>query len=175
LVGLVRARPQHQDDIRTPPMTPAVFEGKYELDSLAAFLKLSRRYFEETGDAACFADDVSSLGGAAAPSSSNVANSSYSWRAAVALALDTIDAQRAGSAQEANAPGGPPYLFQRDTTVATDTMMQSGNGVPAADDVGLVKSNFRPSDDATTLPFLVPANAMAVRRAVRSTDHGRYV
>jgi uncharacterized protein len=31
----------HQDDYRFPPMTPAVFEGKYEIDSLNAFLKLS--------------------------------------------------------------------------------------------------------------------------------------
>ena len=33
---------EHIDDFRTPPMTNATFEGKYELDSLAAFLKLSR-------------------------------------------------------------------------------------------------------------------------------------
>lgn len=31
----------HQDDIRTPPMTPSVFEGKYEIDSISSFMKLS--------------------------------------------------------------------------------------------------------------------------------------
>lgn len=40
----------HQDDIRYPPMTPAVFEGKYEIDSLCAFLKLSYWYFAYTKD-----------------------------------------------------------------------------------------------------------------------------
>ena len=45
----------HQDDVRTPPMTAAVFEGKYELDSLAAFLKLGASYWNATGDLSCFA------------------------------------------------------------------------------------------------------------------------
>ena len=31
----------HQDDIRKPPMQPEVFEGKYELDSLLSFFKVS--------------------------------------------------------------------------------------------------------------------------------------
>jgi hypothetical protein len=39
--------------------------------------------------------------------------------------------------------------------------MQSGNGVPAAR-TGMSKCAFRGSDDATTFPFHVPANAMAV-------------
>ena len=30
----------HTGDVRTPPMQNATFEGKYELDSLAAFLKV---------------------------------------------------------------------------------------------------------------------------------------
>lgn len=42
----------HQSDIRKPPMGPAVFEGKYEIDSLAAFLKLSYWHWRYSGDAA---------------------------------------------------------------------------------------------------------------------------
>lgn len=48
----------HQTDIRKPPMTSSVFEGKYEIDSLGAFLKLSYWYWYYTGDEALlrFAD-----------------------------------------------------------------------------------------------------------------------
>lgn len=49
----------HQDDVRYPPMTPGVFEGKYELDSLAAVLKLSYRYWLLNHDASVF-DSASS-------------------------------------------------------------------------------------------------------------------
>lgn len=40
----------HQDDMRTPPMSASVFEGKYEIDSLNAFLKLSYWYWQYTND-----------------------------------------------------------------------------------------------------------------------------
>jgi meiotically up-regulated gene 157 (Mug157) protein len=54
----------------------------------------------------------------------------------------------------------PPYLFQRYTAVATDTLMMSGKG-PSAKVNGLSRSLFRPSDDAVTLPYNIPGNAMA--------------
>ena len=53
-----------------------------------------------------------------------------------------------------------PYLFQRLTEVATDTLMISGRGPPAKK-CGLSRSLFRPSDDAVTLPYNIPGNAMA--------------
>lgn len=42
----------HQTDRRTPPMTASVFEGKYEIDSLCAFLKLSYWHFRYSGEEA---------------------------------------------------------------------------------------------------------------------------
>jgi hypothetical protein len=54
----------------------------------------------------------------------------------------------------------PDYVFQRQATEPTDTLSH-GVGNPARR-VGLIRSAFRPSDDATTYQFLVPANAMAV-------------
>ncbi len=47
----------HQDDIRKPRMTPAVFEGKYEIDSLGAFLKLSYWYWSYTGSTSFMNDN----------------------------------------------------------------------------------------------------------------------
>ena len=38
-----------QSDQRKPPMTPSVYEGKYEIDSLSAFLKLSYWYWRYAG------------------------------------------------------------------------------------------------------------------------------
>ena len=129
---------EHQDDTVVPPMQWAVFEGKYELDSLAAFLKLSYAVYNATGGTASCFDST--------------------WEAAVGVALDTIEAEQAGTLEEG---ANPTYSFERETTTASDTLAQSGRGA-SAKRCGLSKCGFRPSDDATTLPFLVPANAMAV-------------
>jgi len=49
----------------------------------------------------------------------------------------------------------------RNTTRAFDTLNNNGKGAPV-NPVGLIVSSFRPSDDATTLQFLVPSNFFAV-------------
>ena len=53
------------------------------------------------------------------------------------------------------------YKFQRKTERALDTLNNDGLGAPVRP-VGLIVSCFRPSDDATTLQFLVPSNFFAV-------------
>lgn len=65
-----------QGDVRTPAMTPELHEGKYELDSLAAFLRLSNLYYDVAGQTDCFSGD---------------------WGAAVALAIETTIRQQAGT------------------------------------------------------------------------------
>lgn len=57
--------------------------------------------------------------------------------------------------------GVGPYKFQRKTERALDTLNNDGLGAPV-NPVGLIVSAFRPSDDATTLQFLVPSNFFAV-------------
>jgi meiotically up-regulated gene 157 (Mug157) protein len=123
-------------DKRTPPMSNALWEGKYELDSIAAFLRYSYYYYVNTKDTTPFSSTV--------------------WTNAVYKVVDTIKTQQKGTAQDQPAA----YSFQRETTAPTDTLMH-GTGVPA-NYTGMSKSPFRPSDDAHTLPFPIAANAMAV-------------
>ncbi len=145
----------HQDDLRTPNMTAPVFEGKYELDSLAAFLKLGWTYWNATQDGSCFVMD----------SDDSDIDDGEAWLAAVARVLDVVEYNTQSTAEDGEA--GWWYSFQRETSVATDTLMQrNGRGPPAGPQSSgrgkLSKSFFRPSDDGQTLPFLVPANAMAL-------------
>ncbi len=127
----------HQKDIRTPSMTRSVFEGKYEIDSLCAFLKLSYWYWHYMGE-----ESLQQFGGI--------------WLKAVNQALDTIEIMRTDNGQESN----PPYLFERLTTAQLDTLMLNGRGPPGKL-TGLSRSLFRPSDDAVALPYNIPGNAMA--------------
>jgi len=73
------------------------------------------------------------------------------WISAMDLILDTI--------VENQKPDSKAYSFLRNTDQPSETLLH-GRGNPVRY-CGLSKSPFRPSDDATILPFLVPANAMA--------------
>lgn len=124
-----------QTDIRKPPMTAELHEGKYELDSLAAVLKMFNNYVNANLDFACIKSN---------------------WPEGMQELINTVRAQQVASQDEWD---NPAYTFRRFTTTATDTLMMGGRG-PPANSCGLSKCPFRPSDDATTLPHLVPANAM---------------
>lgn len=114
-------------------MNPNVFERKYEIDSLCYPIRLAYEYWKETGDASIF---------------------SARWLKAIANILTTFRQQ-----QRKDSIG--PYHFLRVTDRAFDTVGWDGYGAPTRP-VGLIASVFRPSDDVTTLPFLVPSNFMAV-------------
>jgi meiotically up-regulated gene 157 (Mug157) protein len=114
-------------------MRPELHERKWEVDSLCYPIRLAHRYWRLTGDASPF---------------------DGAWREAMGLVLRTFHEQ-----QRKDGPG--PYRFQRVTGWQTDTVAGSGYGNPTRP-VGLIVSVFRPSDDATTFPFLVPSNHFAV-------------
>jgi meiotically up-regulated gene 157 (Mug157) protein len=60
------------------------------------------------------------------------------------------------------------YSFLRTTTTPTDTLVK-GVG-QRFKPTGMLASPFRPSDDATTFPFLVPANAMVAVELNRTAE-----
>lgn len=114
-------------------MKPGVHERKWEIDSLCYPIRLAYHYWKHTGDTApCDA----------------------AWRQALRLTVQTFREQQRKT-------GKGPYRFQRRTETQTDTVAGRGYGNPAKP-VGLIYSIFRPSDDATIFPFLVPANFFAV-------------
>ena len=118
-------------------MNPLIFERKYELDSLAAFLKLSRTYYQSTGDKTPFLHPR--------------------WMNAITTVLGVLREMQASTIENQDS-----YSFQRcqDSCEPTDTLSH-GVGFPGKH-TGMVRSAFRPSDDACLLPFNVPANAMTV-------------
>jgi meiotically up-regulated gene 157 (Mug157) protein len=118
-------------------MQPGVHERKYELDSLCAVMRLATGYYFQTRDASCF-DTI--------------------WLQTIQLILETIAHEQADSAEQGESPR---YRFQRETAVASDTLNNQGRGNPFRR-TGMSRCAFRPSDDATTFQYLVPANAMAV-------------
>jgi hypothetical protein len=114
-------------------MKPGVHERKWEVDSLCYPIRLAHGYWKTSGDTAPF---------------------DAAWREAMARIVQTFREQ-----QRKEDRG--PYHFQRRTETQTDTVAGHGYGNPGKP-VGLIVSIFRPSDDATIFPYLVPANFFAV-------------
>lgn len=130
-----------QDDVVHPAYEPSVvFECKYELDSLGHFLTLTNDFYDATG---------------------SLAFVNARWL----LALDTL----LGVLEQQSMPTFDPdtgryrrnqYTFKRQAWTGTETLNLDGVGNPLNNGTGLVRSAFRPSDDATILGFFIPANAM---------------
>jgi uncharacterized protein len=126
-------------------MKPGVHERKWEVDSLCYPIRLAYHYWVITKDASPF---------------------DASWGEAISLIVRTFREQQ-------RKDGKGPYRFQRRTEVQTDTVALGGYGFPV-NPVGMICSIFRPSDDATVFPFLVPANFFAVvslRQAAQMLDN----
>lgn len=114
-------------------MKPGVHERKWEVDSLCYPIRLAYHYWKKTGDKQPF---------------------DAAWKKAIETILKTFREQ-----QRKTDKG--PYHFQRESLYPHDTLSMNGYGMPVKP-VGLICSSFRPSDDATTFPFLIPSNFFAL-------------
>jgi meiotically up-regulated gene 157 (Mug157) protein len=114
-------------------MKPGVHERKWEIDSLCYPIRLAFNYWKKTGDKTPF---------------------DANWKKAIESIHQTFIEQ-----QRKTSKG--PYRFQRETVHPTDSQPMSGYGFPVKP-VGLICSAFRPSDDSTVYPFLIPSNFFAV-------------
>jgi hypothetical protein len=113
-------------------MKPGIHERKWEVDSLCYPIRLAHGYWQTTGDTSPFDAE---------------------WISAMQLIIKTFKEQQ-------RFEGKGPYSFQRKTAWATDGVPLSGYGYPAKPN-GLICSMFRPSDDATIYPYLIPSNFFA--------------
>ncbi|CAJ2512238.1 Uu.00g052530.m01.CDS01 [Anthostomella pinea] len=130
-----------QDDMVHPVYEPSfVFECKYELDSLAHFLALSNDFHDHTGATEYMTPR---------------------WFLALETLLNVLEQQSQSTFDpETGRYRRNEYTFSRSTNTGTETLNLNGVGNPLNNGTGLVRSAFRPSDDATILGLFIPANAM---------------
>jgi meiotically up-regulated gene 157 (Mug157) protein len=117
-----------------PRIKPGVHERKWEIDSLCYVVRLANEYYQITKDTSVFDKD---------------------WDQAMRLIVKTFKTEQ-------RKDGTTPYRFIRETSRMTDAPVYDGTGRPIRP-VGMICSMFRPSDDATVLPFLIPSNLFAVQ------------
>lgn len=115
-------------------MKKELHERKYEIDSLCYPLRLAYEYWQRTGDTSIF---------------------DAKWIEVVKAILATFRDQQNWNGVKTN------YHFRRETRALHDTRSNDGYGHPGKA-CGLIASAFRPSDDSTIFPFLIPSNFFAV-------------
>ena len=115
-----------------PTPIAGVHEQKWEVDSLCYVIRLSYHYYKLTGDNSIFDE---------------------TWIRSSKIIYDTF-------LTEQRKNGESPYTFIRNGTAMVDAPVFSGTGRPFKPN-GMICSMFRPSDDATMYPFLIPSNIFA--------------
>lgn len=114
-------------------MLPGIHERKWEIDSLCYVIRLANEYYQITKDNSIFDED---------------------WDKAMRLIVTTFKTEQRKNNES-------DYRFSRETTSVIDSPPFEGTGRPIKPN-GLICSMFRPSDDSTLFPFLIPSNIFAV-------------
>lgn len=120
----------HQSD--KTEMKPIVWERKYEIDSLCFPIQFSYLFWKNANRTSHFTKE---------------------WKDAVQKALDVFETEQFHETKST-------YRFQRDNCPYTDTLSRDGKGALVKENIGLVWSGFRPSDDACVYGYLIPSNML---------------
>lgn len=116
-----------------PQPKPGVHERKWEIDSLCAVVRLITGYTQSVEDKSIFTEKLDQ---------------------AMRLIYKTLKTEQRKNDES-------DYYFVRQTTEMIEAATFKGTGRPTKK-VGLIHSAFRPSDDATLFPYLIPSNLFAV-------------
>ncbi|KAJ6789133.1 hypothetical protein PWT90_01525 [Aphanocladium album] len=137
--GLAPSHNDYADNVRiNPPVNDqTVFECKYELDSLAGFLKISRSYYENTQDSSFMNEN---------------------WKKAMQTILELLRDQSQSSWSE-DWQFVSYYNWTGTAGSLSPPVTNGGNGEPKLAN-GLVGSSHRPSDDLCVFNFITSDNAM---------------
>lgn len=126
------------DEVFPVPNWRWVFECKYEIDSLALFLTLTNEYYENLGDTSFLTE---------------------AWLSAFQKVLIVLRRESVLTYDEETGQAlQPQFMFKRNTNIGLETLPLNGAGNPVNSGTGLIRSAFRPSDDATILQFFIPGN-----------------
>ncbi|KAL2208002.1 hypothetical protein CC79DRAFT_1333817 [Sarocladium strictum] len=123
--------------VNPPVSNQTVFECKYELDSLAGFLKISRSYYENTNDSSFVNDN---------------------WNDAIDQILKVLYEQSQSSWSK-DWEFISYYNWTGTAGSLSPPVPNGGNGEPKKAN-GLVASSHRPSDDLCVFNFITSDNAM---------------
>lgn len=134
----VSRKPSSIDNVTPTPPWQIVFECKWELDSLASFLTLTNEYIENSNDFTLFKNE--------------------DFINALKTIAKLLKRESSPTFDENGRVLPFYYSFRRNTNIGSETLPLGGTGNPVNFDTGLIRSAFRPSDDACIFQFLIPSN-----------------